>query len=80
MEVDVLCETVAGFIGLEIKAISHWKKRYSRGLVRIREELGKSKVRTYGIYTGERDVLVDGIQIMTWQNFLKRLWHGDIIT
>ena len=37
-EVDVVCETVEGFVAIEIKASPRWEKRFNRGLRRVRDE------------------------------------------
>lgn len=79
VEVDFLCETTSGFIALEIKASPTWERKYNRGLHRIQQELKKNKVRAYGIYTGEREARVEDISILPWQDFLKKLWAGEII-
>ena len=78
-EVDVLCETIDGFIALEIKASSRWEKRFNRGLHRVRDELGASRTRCYGIYLGQRKAMWDDVQVLPALDFLKRLWHGEII-
>ena len=78
-EVDVLCETAAGFVAIEIKASARWDKRFNRGLHRVREVLGKGKTTCYGIYLGERAALWDDISVMPVPDFLKQLWAGEII-
>ena len=78
-EVDVLCETAAGFVAIEIKASARWDKRFNRGLHRVRDTLGKGKTTCYGIYLGDRTALWDDIRVMSVLDFLKRLWGGEII-
>ena len=78
-EVDVLCETVEGFVALEIKASSRWDKRFNRGLHRVREALGRGKTKCYGVYMGERMARWDDILVMPALDFLKRLWADEII-
>ncbi len=79
VEVDLFCETTRGFVALEIKASANWDKKFNRPLHRICEELGKNKVKSYGIYTGERELLVDDIRILPWRRFLQLLWEGEMI-
>ena len=79
VEVDVLCETVEGFVAIEIKASSRWEKRFNRGLHRVRNDLGKERIRCYGVYLGERAALWDDVQVLPLVDFLKRLWAGEII-
>ena len=79
VEVDVLCETVEGFVAIEIKASSRWDKRFNRGLHRVRDDLGKDETRCYGVYLGERAALWDDVHVLPLVDFLKRLWAGEII-
>ena len=78
-EVDVLCETVQGFVAIEIKASPRWEKRFNRGLHRVRDELGKDRTTGYGVYLGERPALWDDVRVLPLVDFLKRLWAGEII-
>lgn len=78
VEVDFLCETARGFVAVEVKGSHHWEPQFNRGLKRIGEEL-KGKVKTYGIYTGQRASQSGGIAILPYMDFLKRLWEGEIL-
>jgi predicted AAA+ superfamily ATPase len=78
-EVDVLCETVDGFVAIEIKATSRWDTRYNRGLHRIRRELGPDRTTCYGLFLGERPASWDEIRVMPVLDFLKRLWAGQVV-
>ena len=78
-EVDMLCETAAGFRAIEIKASPRWDKRFNRGLHRVSEALGKDKTTCYGIYLGDRPALWDDIHILPVLDFLRMLWGGEII-
>ena len=78
-EVDVLCETVGGFVAIEIKAGSRWEKRFNRGLHRVREELGAERTQCYGIYLGARAALWDDVRVMPVADFLKRLWQDEVL-
>ena len=80
VEVDFFCETTKGFIAAEFKSSARWDKRFSRGLCRIRDELGASNVRLVGVFTGSREARVDGIQILPVVTFLKKLWAKELIT
>ena len=77
-EVDVLCETVHGFVAIEVKASSRWEKRFNRGLHRVRGELGEATA-CYGVYLGERPALRDDVHVLPVVTFLRRLWGGEII-
>lgn len=78
VEVDVLCETVKGYVAIEIKSSNRWEKSYSKGLARIKEELGASAVRAIGVYTGNRETRVDEIRVMPVISFLKELWEREL--
>ena len=78
-EVDVLCETAAGFVAIEIKASSNWQNGFNRGLLRVSEALGKSKTACYGVHLGERAALWGDVTVLPVLDFIKRLWDGDIL-
>jgi len=78
-EVDVLCETVEGFVAIEIKASPRWEKRFNRGLHRLTDDLGKGRTTCYGVYLGERAALWDDVHVLPLVDFLKRLWADEII-
>ncbi len=79
VEVDVLCETVEGFVAIEIKASSRWERRFNRGLHRVADDVGKNRTTCYGVYLGERAALWDDVNVLPLIDFLKRLWAGEII-
>ncbi len=79
VEVDVLCETVEGFVAIEIKASSRWERRFSRGLHRVADDLGADRTTCYGVYLGERAALWDDVHVLPLVDFLKRLWAGEIV-
>ena len=78
-EVDVLCETVEGFVAIVIEASSRWEKRFNRGLHRVTEALGKGATTCYGAYFGERAALWDDVHVLPLVAFLRRLWAGEIL-
>ena len=77
-EVDAMCETASGFVAIEVKASSHWQRRFNRGLRRLAAELGNN-LTCYGVYLGERPAQWDDITVLPMQDFLRRLWAGDVI-
>jgi len=78
-EVDLLCETQEGFVALEIKATGTWQKRFSRGIHRLRAEVGSEQCAAYGVYQGDRRALVDDVLLLPVGEFLTMLWRGEII-
>ena len=79
VEVDALCETVDGFVAIEIKASPRWEKRFNRGLRRVADDLGNRRTACYGVYLGERSALWDDVNVLPLVDFLKRLWAGEVI-
>lgn len=78
VEVDILFETSTGFIAIELKHGTRWEKKFNRGMHRLSDELGKNRIRCFGVFMGERQLLVDDVTVYPALEFLKRLWNGDI--
>ena len=78
-EVDVLCETAAGFAAVEIKAARRWDRRFNRGLRRVREHLGEHATTCYGVHLGPRPARWDDVQVLPVLDFLERLWNGEVL-
>ena len=76
-EVDLLLETKSGFVAIEIKAANQWQRRFNTGLHRLCNDL--PNVSAYGVYRGERPVMMDDINILPLPSFLTSLWNGNII-
>ena len=54
---DVLCETPAAFVAIEIKAAARRDRRFQRGFHRVRQHLDRRETTCYGIYLGRRAAL-----------------------
>lgn len=76
---DILLETSTGYIAIELKHGIRWEKKFNRGMHRLSEELSKTTVNCFGVFMGERQLLIDNIIIYPAIEFLKRLWGGKII-
>lgn len=79
-EVDIFLETSKGFLAIELKSTLVWERKYNKGLHRLREEIGKGKVKCLGVFLGERPVRMDGIDIYPAMQFLKLLWENEVIS
>lgn len=79
VEVDLFLEIRHGYLAIELKSLPRWETRFNRGLIRIREDLGKKKVHIIGVYTGEREAKFGDVRVLPLIRFLKELWDGDII-
>jgi predicted AAA+ superfamily ATPase len=77
IEVDILFETKNGFLALEIKSSTRWNERFGKGLIRIREELGR-KVKCLGVFLGDRDLKTPHGDVWTLPHFCTRLWDGAL--
>lgn len=80
VEVDLFCETNKGFVAIEIKSSQRWDSKFNKGLNRLTEELGESKVSCLGVYTGERRVQSSRASVLPVLDFLKNLWNGEILS
>ena len=78
-EVDLLCETVGGFVAIEIKASRRWDRRFERGFRMLERELGSDRLRCFGVYRGERPAVSNGVTVLPCLEFLRRLWGGEVI-
>ncbi len=79
VEVDILLETAKGYVAIELKNGVRWEKKFNRGVHRLSEELGKNKVTCFGVFMGERQLLIDNVIVYPALDFLRRLWRGEII-
>ncbi len=78
-EVDLLFETDAGYVAVEIKATTRWEKRFNRGLRRLRNDLGADRTTCFGLYLGARSALWDDVRVMPVVDFLRALWDDEIV-
>ena len=79
VEVDILLETSKGYIAIELKNGIRWEKKFNRGMHRLSEELGKNKVTCFGVFMGERQLMINNVIVYPALDFLRRLWRGEII-
>lgn len=79
VEVDFFLETQDGYLAVEVKSTPHWQSVFNRGLLRLRNELGASKVRCIGVYQGPREAQFDGVNVFPYIEFLRKLWSGTLV-
>ncbi|MBC8258218.1 MAG: ATP-binding protein [SAR324 cluster bacterium] len=68
-EIDLLCKTGDGLIGVEIKSASTWNSSFSKGLTNFsqsNEKLSRSIV----VYSGESIDLSSGVEVRSFQDFM----------
>lgn len=78
VEVDVLFETINGYVAIESKSSTRWERKFNRGLHYVASELGETKVRKFGVFNGAREQLVDGVRVFPIRDFLRALWSGEL--
>lgn len=79
VEVDIFVETSKGYLAIELKTKNRWEKKFSRGLDRLSEEIGKNRVVCLGVFMGERQSKMDNVKVYPAMDFLKLLWSDEII-
>jgi predicted AAA+ superfamily ATPase len=78
VEVDLLFESARGMIAIELKSSPRWRGEYDKGFRRIRAEI--PDVRCIGVYTGERRMAHDGVDVYPYAEFLKAMWQDELFT
>ena len=74
VEVDFI---VGGEVAIEIKSAKKITNKHLKGLKLLQEE---HKLKNY--YLVSRDPIAlkeSGILVLPWEDFLKRLWDGEIV-
>lgn len=77
-EIDFIWKRANNIIAIEVKSSSRWKDEYNAGF----KSLLSSKIKTkacYGIYLGHDILKKDFGLVLPWEEFLKRLYAGEII-
>lgn len=70
-EVDLIMVCGKQRIGFEIKSTNFWRKDYSKGLLSLLE--AKAIDKAYGVYTGPRKLVMDGIEIWPFMQALSSI-------
>ena len=79
VEVDILLETSKGYVAIELKNGARWANKFNRGMHRLAEEFGRNNVTCFGVFRGERQLMIDDVMVYPALDFLRRLWSGEII-
>lgn len=75
-EADLIINLGGKIYGIEIKASGFWRREYGKTLRKLLQE--KKIVRAIGVYTGEKEIMENGILVLPVDAFLKRLWEQTI--
>lgn len=79
VEIDFIWKRAHRIIAIEIKSAVQWKNEYQAGF----QSLCSSSIKPttcYGVYCGSETLKKDFGLVLPWQEFLKRLYSGDILS
>jgi predicted AAA+ superfamily ATPase len=77
VEIDFIWSRGDTAVGIEIKAATQWQRKYSAALKDGLEQ--KMISRAWGFYLGKNALHVGQVRICPLQEFLKRLWAGEVL-
>jgi predicted AAA+ superfamily ATPase len=87
LEIDFVIETrkatqhsPAEIVGIEIKLSNKWDRSWEKGLRSISEESETRLIKKIGVYTGDRSLYFDDMQVLPVQEFLRQLHAGEIFS
>jgi predicted AAA+ superfamily ATPase len=85
VEIDFIIETKKRLAGspphvicIESKLSNRWDKSWEKPMRQLSETTGIVVDKMIGIYTGERAYHFDGLDVLPANDFLKKLYNGDI--
>ena len=64
------------FVAIEAKASSQWRSEWNRPLAMISER--GSIDAAYGVYLGKKTIVSDGVIVLPFAEFSRRMWDGEI--
>lgn len=76
VEIDFIWARADRAVAIEVKSASQWRGEYSGALRRALDE--KAVTRGFGVYLGSRSLREGQVQVFPIQEFLKRLWAGNV--
>jgi predicted AAA+ superfamily ATPase len=75
-EIDFVWWYGRKIVAIEVKHGSNYRREYRKGI----EAFGpRTDVRSYVVYLGQREMLVDGTRVLPLESFLRRLHAGEIL-
>ena len=77
-EIDFILQIQDQKVGIEVKAVSYWKREFGKHLHKAKEE--KTVQRTLGVYLGPRPLKQDSIEVYPVFDFLKLLENNQILS
>lgn len=77
-EVDIIWSRADTHVGIEVKSSKTWKNSFGSGLRTLAE---RKKIRkAVAIYGGEHSVNTGGIQVLAINDFLLKLYSGEVLS
>ncbi len=67
-EIDLLCKTTQGLVGVEIKSSSTWHTKFAKGLLNF-SNASAQLLRSIVVYSGESIDLSNGVEVVEYKKF-----------
>lgn len=77
VEIDFIWSRGDTAVAIEVKAAAQWRREYSSALSGALQQKMISKA--YGVYLGRNALREKQLRIYPLQEFLKRLWAGEVL-
>ncbi len=77
VEIDFIWSRGDTAVAIEVKAAARWRQEYSRALVGALEQ--KMISQAYGVYLGNNALRAKQLRVYPLQEFLRRLWAGEVL-
>ena len=76
-EVDFVWWRGNTMVAIEVKSSKRFRREFTAGIRALRDSL--SGVKSYVVYRGDEELLVDDVQVLPVESFLRRLHAGDVL-
>lgn len=80
VEVDILFESLNGYVAIEIKSSTRWERNFNRGLHTVARDLAGHSVRKFGVFNGPNEQLIEDVRVVPIAKFLQKLWAGEVVS
>jgi predicted AAA+ superfamily ATPase len=75
-EVDFVWWHGAKHVAIEVKHATRYRPEYRKGIAAFTTD---RSVRSYIVYRGDQELLVDGTRVLPVETFIRRLHEGDVL-
>lgn len=76
-EVDFVWWRGNTMVAIEVKSSKRFRREFTAGIRALRDSL--SGVKSYVVYQGDEELLVDDVHVLPVESFLRRLHAGDVL-